>query len=175
MFDNCEGQSHKTESTDHNFRREKRAETDSNRGPSAYLPNALPLGQTGSLNCFVLFCFLTIYVFGSYRSKYGELDRHTDVDWSGLDWWSDLIPVWWYGKQSTVITCRRDAEKGNSVWCPMKRLLMRSCKFIPFPLDETTKEIFLLYRLVEPNCWWWIGLKWWILCSHFQPKGVDCL
>ena len=27
---------------------EKRAETDSNRGPSAYQPNALPLGQTGS-------------------------------------------------------------------------------------------------------------------------------
>ena len=31
------------------FRRERRAEEDSNRGPSAYQPNALPLGQTGSL------------------------------------------------------------------------------------------------------------------------------
>ena len=30
-------------------RRERRAEADSNRGPSAYQPNALPLGQTGSL------------------------------------------------------------------------------------------------------------------------------
>ena len=49
MFHNCEGQSHKTVSTDHNFWGERRAETDSNRGPSAYLPNALPLGQTGSL------------------------------------------------------------------------------------------------------------------------------
>ena len=48
MFHNCEGQSHKTVSTDHNLRREKRAEADSNRGPSAYQPNALPLGQTGS-------------------------------------------------------------------------------------------------------------------------------
>ena len=48
MFHNCEGQSHKTVSTDHNFRRERRAEADSNGGPSAYLPNALPLGQTGS-------------------------------------------------------------------------------------------------------------------------------
>ena len=28
--------------------RERRAEADSNRGPSAYQPNALPLGQTGS-------------------------------------------------------------------------------------------------------------------------------
>ena len=46
---NREGQSHKTASTDHNFRRERRAEADSNRGPSAYQPNALPLGQTGLL------------------------------------------------------------------------------------------------------------------------------
>ena len=35
-------------STDHNFRRERRAEVDSNRCPSVYQPNALPLGQTGS-------------------------------------------------------------------------------------------------------------------------------
>ena len=49
MFDNCEGQSHKTVSTDHNFwSGERRAEADSNRGPSAYQSNALPLGQTGS-------------------------------------------------------------------------------------------------------------------------------
>ena len=48
MFHNCEGQSHKTMSTDHSFWRERRAEADSNRSPSAYQPNALPLGQTGS-------------------------------------------------------------------------------------------------------------------------------
>ena len=47
-FHNCEGQSHKTVSTDHNFWRERRAEADSNRGPSAYQPNILPLSQTGS-------------------------------------------------------------------------------------------------------------------------------
>ena len=35
-------------STNHNFSREKRAEPESNRGPSAYQLNALPLGQTGS-------------------------------------------------------------------------------------------------------------------------------
>ena len=39
--------SHKTVSTDYNFGRERRAEADSNRGPSAYQPTALPLGQTG--------------------------------------------------------------------------------------------------------------------------------
>ena len=48
MFHNCEGQSHKTVSTDHNFWRERTAETASNRGPSTYQHNALPLGQTGS-------------------------------------------------------------------------------------------------------------------------------
>ena len=50
MFHNYEGQSHKAVSTNHNFWRERRAEADSNRGPSAYQPNALPLGQTGSQN-----------------------------------------------------------------------------------------------------------------------------
>ena len=48
MSHNCEGQSHKTVPTDHNLRRERRAEADSNGCPSAYQPNALPLGQTGS-------------------------------------------------------------------------------------------------------------------------------
>ena len=37
------GQFHYTVSTDHNFWIERTAEADSNRGPSAYQPNALPL------------------------------------------------------------------------------------------------------------------------------------
>ena len=48
MFHNCEGQSHKTVSTDHNLWSERRAEADSIWGPSAYQPTALSLGQTGS-------------------------------------------------------------------------------------------------------------------------------
>ena len=48
MFYNCEGQSHKTVSTERSFSSERKAEADSNRGPSAYQLNALPLGQTGS-------------------------------------------------------------------------------------------------------------------------------
>ena len=40
-------QSHKTVSTNHNlFWTETRAEVESNRGPSAYQPNALPLGTS---------------------------------------------------------------------------------------------------------------------------------
>ena len=49
VFNNCEGQSHKTVSIDHNFRRERKAEADSKRGPSAYQPNALPLGHANRL------------------------------------------------------------------------------------------------------------------------------
>ena len=48
MFHNCNGQIHKTASADHNFWRERKAEADSNQGPSAYQPNALLLGQTSS-------------------------------------------------------------------------------------------------------------------------------
>jgi len=40
--------SHKTVSTNHKFWRERRTEAVSNRGPSAYQPTDLPLGQTGS-------------------------------------------------------------------------------------------------------------------------------
>ena len=67
MFIDCEGQSHTIVSTDHNFLREKRAEAVSNRGPSAYQPNALPLGQTGShsvqyeLSSFFKLCFDRCY------------------------------------------------------------------------------------------------------------------
>ena len=44
-----DGQSHKTVSTNHNLSEEKgEPKPASNRGPSAYQPNALPLGQTGS-------------------------------------------------------------------------------------------------------------------------------
>ena len=43
-----DGQSVKTVSTNHSFGSERRAEADSNPGPSAYQPTALPLGQTGS-------------------------------------------------------------------------------------------------------------------------------
>ena len=53
-----DGQSHKTVSTNHNFWRERGAEAVSNRGPSAYQPTALPLGQTGSHVSGSMFEFL---------------------------------------------------------------------------------------------------------------------
>ena len=50
-----DAQSHKTVSTNHNLFEEKgEPKRVSNRGPSAYQPNALPLGQTGSLHSVTL-------------------------------------------------------------------------------------------------------------------------
>ena len=69
MFHNHEGQSHKTVSTDHNFWRERKAETDSNRGPSAYQPNALPLGQTGSQVAPFLSSLINHKIFLSVDAK----------------------------------------------------------------------------------------------------------
>ena len=54
-------------STDHNFWRERRAEVDSNQGPSAYQPNALPLGQTSSRK--TLRADKTCYVCKAITSK----------------------------------------------------------------------------------------------------------
>ena len=68
MFHNCEGQSHKTVSTDHSFWRERRAEADSNRGPSVYQPNALPLGQTGSQ-----YLIITVVIFYSAVSHWQKV------------------------------------------------------------------------------------------------------
>ena len=48
-----DGQSHKTQP----FWRERRAEAVSNWGPSTYQPDALPLGQTGSLEPYVLYIY----------------------------------------------------------------------------------------------------------------------
>ena len=65
-FINCDGQSHNTVSADHNCWRERRAEAESNRDPSAYQPkgvtNALPFGQTGSRSiiCKQQHCFMSL-------------------------------------------------------------------------------------------------------------------
>ena len=47
-------------STDHNFWRERKAKADSNQGPSAYHPNALLQGQTGSQ---IIICGWGFYLF----------------------------------------------------------------------------------------------------------------
>ena len=64
-----------SDATDHNLFEKRRAETESNRGPSSYQPNALLTGQTGSLK----YCgpLLSIYL-SIYLSI--QTDRQTDRD-----------------------------------------------------------------------------------------------
>ena len=68
MFHNCKGQSHKTVSRDHNFWRERRAEADSNRGPSAYQPNALRASARRSS-------------FERTREGHRQSDKHWNCFW----------------------------------------------------------------------------------------------
>ena len=87
MFHNCEGQSHKTVSTNNNFWRERRAEADSNRGASAYQTNALPLDQTGSQCKLVIFMLVvTVYAGHFYAGGYS-------VRRPFLCWWLQCTPA----------------------------------------------------------------------------------
>ena len=57
------------------LKRKERAEAVSNRGPSAYQPNALPLGQTGSLAAVhvLLLCIIIIILTRKHtRSEQGR-------------------------------------------------------------------------------------------------------
>ena len=82
------------------------AEAVSNRGPSAYQPNTLPLGQTGSLRMDLWLSLCTLYLHAcqmrlSYRRRLRSLLLHSSyvfralinslVCWiCRLDWWSGL-------------------------------------------------------------------------------------
>ena len=71
-----DGQNHKTVSTNHNLGRKRRAEAVSNRGPSAYQPNALPLGQTGSrLAKWSVPAFVSCVGMGLDLEEYGQVVR----------------------------------------------------------------------------------------------------
>ena len=84
----CEGQSHKTVSTNHNFWRERRTEADSNRGPSAYQPNALPLGHTGSQRT-------ACSQFSSFNGSAISVDRWRGRVWVCVCVWDELPQDGW--------------------------------------------------------------------------------
>ena len=101
MFHNCEGQSHEIVSTDHNFWRERRAEADSNRGPSAYQPNALQLDQTGSLSPTDQFRMLS----SLHKSRNCQVYVHNIRAWF-------LIPF----KRSNLCSYHFDVKKKIIFW-----------------------------------------------------------
>ena len=90
MFHNCEGQSHKTVSTDHNFWRERRAKADWHRSPSAYQPNTLLLGQTGSLVWLKSVLFLNMIII--HHSWW--VSSITTAVRNKLDFFCSLVSVW---------------------------------------------------------------------------------
>ena len=107
---NNEGQSYKTMSTNHNFWRERRAEGVSNRGPSAYQPTALPLGQTGSRMEHWWLWFLR----GGESSGPGLHDGLVVAWTSPGDWctqpaWTlksqQALPVLWQEEEKIEIPC----------------------------------------------------------------------
>ena len=69
-------------STDHNLWRERRGEADSNRGPSAYQPNALPLGQTGSqpFVSMMSWCLMSSDVTWHIRDKLWPMPKHGSIN-----------------------------------------------------------------------------------------------
>ena len=60
---------------------EKRAEADSNRGPSAYQPNALPPGQTGSLGLCRTMSTCVIYYYAHQAQLCGSLTPAAVGQW----------------------------------------------------------------------------------------------
>ena len=84
-------------STNHNFRKERRAEAVSNRGPSAYQPTALPLGQTGS-HLSNIFFFIVALHFTS-----------TEVRWLIRD--GDRVGRGRQSEGSTAETARKRQER----------------------------------------------------------------
>ena len=94
IFHNCEGQSHKSVSRDPNFQRERRAEADSNRSPSAYHPS-----RTGSLT---LCRFHTAEFINAHDQHSCVINTNTQQliaykRYGGLDGGSSE-PVWPSGK-----------------------------------------------------------------------------
>ena len=99
----------KTVPTNHTqpFRRERRAEAVSIRGPSAYQPNALPLGQTGSPD--------TLFAFGRVSfnpcrplSASSELPMHgcaAHYPSVGAGKTTALRSPLWLARQIEVIKC----------------------------------------------------------------------
>ena len=76
MFHSLCEQSHKTVSIKPQFLKRKESRSGSNRGPSAYLPSALPLGHTGSQKLqFVEHSFLVAWLNGKDNNKKFGIDK----------------------------------------------------------------------------------------------------
>ena len=147
MFRNCERQCHKTVSTDHNFWWEsRRAEADSNRGPSlsAYQPNSLPLGQTGS----------HWSRFGSVMTMH--MGTATATGWVAgyCDW---PKPVHGHSRASHVgasCTCRHWAQYAQGeIRVHLRALWFSTVLFYRVHRDRTAGRPPRQFRYTAPELW----------------------
>ena len=83
------------------FLKRKESRTVSNRGPSAYQPNALPLGQTGSRVCC---CCRSLLYSAIFRSRADLLRLH--------EWLAFFIARFWI---STKV-CTYSADMAGAKW-----------------------------------------------------------
>ena len=154
MFDNCEGQSHKTVSTGDNFWSERRVEAVSNRGPSAYQPNALPLGQTNSQNSLIV-----IIVSVDVKQCYRRWTEH-GVQSSGPVWrsrWPSCAPTVPYGLcgfKATLIWNASSSFPWQSlnwtIWVHQWGFVLFSVILVLFRTRETLKPM-LDYSNARPD------------------------
>ena len=120
-----DGQNHKTCSVHkpQPFWRERRAEAVSNRGPSAYQPNALPLGQTGSQTNFQVTRLITLKygrVLCDWNFVLVRLAGYRLFGWSDSPWelrhvLSELS-VTRHERRGATQQAQRRNEKSGVIW-----------------------------------------------------------
>ena len=88
--------------------RDRGAEAESSRGLSAYQPNALPLGQTGSLLLLVECCFTSTETVGLLGT--GAQDVHLHFHTAPELW---FCPWWWWSVLLDVHRNRRLIRDGS--------------------------------------------------------------
>ena len=114
MFHNCEGQSHKTVSADHNLWSERRAVADSNRGPSAYQPTSL----TARPNRLTLGPVSVRHLQCASRSRshwvFLSLHRHGAPD---------QVQSTPQAEPTCLPSCRRESTQVGSAWNAVRVIL----------------------------------------------------
>ena len=97
-------------STNHNFWRERRTKVVSNRGPSAYQPTALPLGQTGSQHVCVMMMMMMSWCLMSSDVSWHIRDKLWPMPKPGS------IILYVHGNQKARYSPGRPPRLSHSSW-----------------------------------------------------------
>ena len=157
---NCEGQSYETVHKPQPLWGERRAKAELSRGPSAYKPNALLLGQTGSLLTVLMYCMdVSMYVIciGCRR-----LVVHTQKEW--------MTPGSW-----NLCFCVGNRESDCCSGCCQSK----GCAHYTYTKYSHTDLFMLTQITVTLICLWMPCVPVWKrdsdCCGGFcQSKGESC-